>query len=377
MIYVSEGRVFQAPFTGEDVGEYDYDTSNYAIATRPALALPLPKPAPRPTLTPTAAELAAAHMVELPDEVAVTTAEINGWTVRYWTGTRFLALPPGGEPPDVPKYANVDWQHPRPRASGKKGLKLQTQSFGVQLHDLLVGAVTSPPPTGDVRNSLVDIGMLGNDVYGDCGPAATEHIRMVQGIMSVVNGKPQWEPGFRPPHTAYTEGLYFAYGRTQGEPGLYPDYGVDNQSWLLWLFQHGYIEGFAEVDITPTVINGLTGQQRMHRAMLDFRGCLVGVRLTDDAEQLFNDHKPWTTANGESPDPEEGHDICLTAYDETYDVYGTWGAWQEATLDWTRVCANECYVILTKVLADRAGYDFNAAVEKLKAYPDVHLAPAV
>ena len=48
MGYVSPGQVFQAPFTGEPITQYPYDTNVYEYRTRPALLAPLPPPNPSP-----------------------------------------------------------------------------------------------------------------------------------------------------------------------------------------------------------------------------------------------------------------------------------------------------------------------------------------
>ena len=37
--------------------------------------------------------------------------------------------------------------------------------------------------------------------------------------------------------------------------------------------------------------------------MQAFHGCYVGVDLTDDADELFQQGEPWTLANSEEPDP--------------------------------------------------------------------------
>ncbi len=375
MIFIEDGWVFQAPFTGEDVGKYAYDTTQYDVATRPALALPLP------VVPPTVEQLAAAKMVLLPNQAAAFLARRNGWTVRYWIHQQFLAAPPGFPTTGLAEYANIHYESPRPaRQAGKRGVRINELHLpDLELHKFKSTAPLPPLPTsGDVRCSLENIGMLGNDEFGDCGPAATEHIRMMQAAISTINGQTTWVPGFRIPHTAYTEGLYFAYGRAMGEGGLHPDQGVANATWLLWLYQHKIIEGFAEVNVNASsgLINGDNAAARAHRAMIEFQGCLVAVSLTDDAEQLFQEGLPWTTANGETPDPQEGHDIALGAYSPTGDTFGTWGAWEESTIDWDNECIGECWVIVTKELAERSGYNFAAMTAVLDTLVDAHLPAA-
>ena len=253
------------------------------------------------------------------------------------------------------------------RKAGKRGKRPAVHVPELRLHNFRRAAPEPPPAAADVSCGIVDWGMLGNDTIGDCGPCATEHDRMVKACVSPATptAAPGYEQGFVMPTAAATLSLYYAYGIAQGEPGPSPDQGVDNASWLAWLFSQGVIEAYAEVDVASP-----GAADRVHRAMVDFRGVIVGTHLTDDAEALFEAHEPWTTATGESPDTNKGHDILLVAYDDTGDTFVTWGADQKSTLAWDAACIDEAWVILTKEDADRAGYDFAAA---LKAIHD-HLA---
>ena len=51
--------------------------------------------------------------------------------------------------------------------------------------------------------------------------------------------------------------------------------------------------------------------ERVRRAMIDFRRVFVGLNLTDNAEQLFQEGKPWSTAGGQRANPRNGHDVVL------------------------------------------------------------------
>lgn len=48
--------------------------------------------------------------------------------------------------------------------------------------------------------------------------------------------------------TDLTLSSYYAYGRSIGESGEQPDQGVENATWLKFLFEQGMIEGYAELD---------------------------------------------------------------------------------------------------------------------------------
>lgn len=221
------------------------------------------------------------------------------------------------------------------------------------------GETPTPPPSGDVTGGLHDWGMLGNDRYGCCGVAAFEHIRMAKALCSVADGTPTFESDFAVPTTESTEALYFAYGKAQGEPGEHPDEGVANADFLKWLFEQGEIEWFAELDVQNV--------DEVHQAMLDCYGVLVAVALTDDAEQLFSAHEPWTVANGETPDQQEGHDIALLAYAPDNDAFVTWGAVEPATPEWVKECASEAWVFGSREDGERAGFDVDACVAAIRA----------
>lgn len=212
------------------------------------------------------------------------------------------------------------------------------------------------PPSGDVTGGLKSWGMLGNDTYGCCGVAAFEHLRMAKAITAE---GPAFEADFVQPTTDATETLYFAYGKAQGEPGDKPDEGVANAVFLKWLFDQGAIEWFAELDVTDENV--------VRNAMLDCRGVLIAVSLTDDAEQLFSEQQPWTVANGETPDPQEGHDIALLAYGPEGSTFCTWGALELATPEWVKACAREAWVFGSREDGERAGYDVDACIAAIKA----------
>lgn len=220
--------------------------------------------------------------------------------------------------------------------------------------------LSPPPPSADVSNGVTAWGMLGNDTYGDCGVAAFEHYRMAKA--GALNG------GFVIPSDAETESLYFTYGLAQGEPGPQPDQGVQNATFLKWLFDEGHISGYAQVDHTNA--------DEVHAAMIDFNGVLVGVNLTDDAQQLFGQGLPWTIAQGETADPNMGHDILLVKYDQSGDTFVTWGAEQASTIGWDGACVDEAWVIISTEDAARSGIDLAALQAEIKALGGTETPPA-
>ena len=109
---------------------------------------------------------------------------------------------------------------------------------------------------------------------------------------------------------------------------------------LLFWYQAGAITAFAPVDHTnPAAVDA---------AMAAFKGVIVGVNLTDDAERLFSEGLPWTVANGEQPDPALGHAILKVRADgHALDGYISWGAFQPATTAWSAATVEEIWAVLT------------------------------
>jgi hypothetical protein len=163
------------------------------------------------------------------------------------------------------------------------------------------------------------------DGVGDCGYAAREHARYAK---AACYGETEtWETSDQ------LVAEYLAYDGGQDE-------GVVLADVLLAWYKAGKIRAFAPVDHTdPALVDS---------AMQEFKGVIVGVSLTDDAEQLFSEGRPWTVADGEQPDPSEGHAIVKVKADgHALDDYVTWGALQPATRQWSAACVVECWVIIT------------------------------
>jgi hypothetical protein len=95
--------------------------------------------------------------------------------------------------------------------------------------------------------------------------------------------------------------------------------------------------------------------------MAAFHGAYVGVNLTVDADQPFEQQQPWTTANGEQPDPSDGRCIVKVRADGSqYNGRVTWGAVQESTVPWTAACLDEAWVIISQEHATAANVNLAA-----------------
>jgi hypothetical protein len=224
------------------------------------------------------------------------------------------------------------------RVPGKRG-RLRSERIALRnVHEYAREPFPAPAYPVDVRGGIADGAwqMLGNgpdpactvapDGVGDCGFAGRQHYRMAKA--ACYGQSETWETSDQLVEE------YLAYDGGQ-------DLGVSLPAVLLAWYKAGKILAFAPVDHTdPGAVDA---------AMQAFKGIYAGVDLTDDADQLFQEGQPWTTANGEQPDPQDGHCIVkVTAQGNGgNDGWVTWGAYQESTAGWTGACLTEAFVIVT------------------------------
>ncbi len=253
---------------------------------------------------------------------------------------------------------------PDTRLAGKRGRRAPSHAPTLRLTNFAPPA-SSPPPRGDVSGAIADWGMLGNDKHSDCGAAAFQHGRMAKSGHNVLNDNGTELAADSQAATDYTLSSYYAYGHAMGEPGAQPDQGVDNATWLKFLFDQGMIEGFAELDAGNAA--------EVHMAMLNFNGVLLGCDLTDGAEQDFTVHTPWTLTAHDKPDPKKGHDIYMVKSDTEArtETIVTWGADQDCTVRWETGMAQagdlEAWVFITTEDAQRNGVDLPALQSAIHA----------
>jgi hypothetical protein len=193
-----------------------------------------------------------------------------------------------------------------------------------------------PPPVYpiDVTEGITDWQMCGNgpdptctthpDGVGDCTFAGRQHYKMAKAARA--QKTETWETSDQ------LVAEYLAYNDGQ-------DVGANMAQLLLAWFKAGKILAFAPVDHTNRAL--------VDSAMALFTGIYAGVQLTDDADDLFSQGKPWTVADGQQPDPNEGHCILKVSATGTRDGYVSWGALQPAEVDWSAACLDEAWVVIT------------------------------
>lgn len=249
-----------------------------------------------------------------------------------------------------------------------RGPAKHLETLDIERHRLR-DAVTAPPSvapaeadgTGGYPESK--LGMLGNDVLSNCGAAMWGHALMLKSVTGLsAFGVPLFVPGFKVPHTAYIEWLYFKYGAAMGQ-GPHSDEGVILADWFLFLYKLGLLEAFGE----ETTKDSNQGRLDMAAA----RGMAVGVSLDAQALQEFNAHQPWGTRSI-TPDPQMGHAVWWGKYDPTHEWFVTWAAYQPSTIPWETNCVDERWLLLTKQDAERAGVNFASLEAECKTLANNH-----
>ena len=229
------------------------------------------------------------------------------------------------------------------RVAGKRGRKPAKRLALRFIHEYAREPLPAPAYPVDVTGGIPAQGwaMLGNgpdptctthpDGVGDCGFAGRQHVRMAK---AACYGETEtWETSDE------LVAEYLAYDGGQ-------DNGVVLADVLLSWYKAGKILAFAPVDHTdPAAVDS---------AMQAFKGAYAGVNLTDDADELFSAGQPWTVAQGQQPDPQEGHCIVkVRAAGGPIETPGggdgwvTWGALQRSYIQWTAACLQEAWVIIT------------------------------
>lgn len=187
--------------------------------------------------------------------------------------------------------------------------------------------------------------MLGNNAFGDCYIAAFEHLRMSKAMSgrSPLH-KALYRAGFRPPHTPYTEEIYWEYGHAQGEAGAQPDQGTSPSAFATFALSHKLALGAGAVNITPSNPNW---QSDMRQAMVDFGGGVFTVNLSKGIwSQLYSKHA-LDYDPAVKPPFIGAHAVTHLGFTPDRDVYVTWGTRKDGTLNWTEYSRIEYWVFVT------------------------------
>jgi TIR domain/Septum formation len=248
---------------------------------------------------------------------------------------------------------------PGARVAGRRGrLPVKPAAKRLRIGYLSAYLTTSLPvpvyPV-DVSAGITDWGMLGNGPdpaaqghsvgVNDAVFAGLQHYRMAKSAASGELGRQETTDELVAEYLAYTKGT---------------DVGASIADVLLYWYSSSRIIAFAAVDhANPGEIDAV---------MAAFHGVYVGVNLTEDADRLFEQDRPWTTNDGQRPNPDDGHCLVKVAADGLeFDTWVTWGAVQKSTRHWTSACVEEAWVVITE--EDAAGLPVDLAA--LRADIDV------
>ncbi|HET6253316.1 MAG TPA: hypothetical protein VFE32_04555 [Puia sp.] len=184
--------------------------------------------------------------------------------------------------------------------------------------------------------------MDGNDQYGDCTIAAAGH------AITVYNGLTKKKD--IPAKT----GLLKTYFQLTGGP----DTGLDE----LKVLNYWQSTGIGTEKILAFVSIDPKNHMHIKQAIQFFGGVYLGFQVQQNADQLFDERKPWTPA----PLTNDGHAVYAVAYDADQVTVLTWGNTQLATWSWWDECVDEAYAILPPE-AKNAGYAQGFDFAKLQA----------
>ena len=210
--------------------------------------------------------------------------------------------------------------------------------------------MTTLPLSYDVRNGIRRWGSMGNFIDGDCVIAAFEHLRMVKGVANASSWKKLiYQVGFRPPHTPYALEIYAKYLATQNQkPG--PNTGVDPLLFFPWAQENNLITAWGTVNVDPTFVDaaGLSMRDRLHQAMINYRGVMTSIDLTENAYNYYMLRTPWHvgTRTADKPNPYLAHETALVAYGPALDEVITWGRMKSQTPAFTETCTYQAFVFL-------------------------------
>ena len=226
---------------------------------------------------------------------------------------------------------------------------------GPYLSSYLLAPLPAPVYPIDVSAGITNWGMFGNgpDVtatlhpagVGDCTFASLQHYMMAKSAGGADSGPLETSNELVREYLAYNHGK---------------DAGARVADVLLHLYKAGKIFAFAQIDHTnPAEVDS---------AMAAFHGVYMGVALTANADELFEQDRPWTTSGGQRPDPDDKHCVVKVAADGVeVDRWVTWGAVQKSTQDWTATAVEEAWVIMTPEDAEAAAVNITALRADLDA----------
>lgn len=226
----------------------------------------------------------------------------------------------------------------------------------IKLSDYLVNPFPPQNPNATVDNScgVTEFGMLGNDTYGDCGPAGDVHTCMITSWQNKeqpignINDTNVW------PTAQQVVNTYMTYDGNQ-------DNGVMLGAWLLYRMKTAIgpldpIGGFAQIDDFGEMYEG---------ALATFGAVYTGILVSSEMMNEYSNGEPWTST---STDWIGAHCDTHIYRSPNYGKAITWGTEQLFTWENWRATREEAYAIFTPAQMNAPGGVWkNINVSKLKA----------
>ncbi|MEY9968071.1 hypothetical protein ABIA33_006151 [Streptacidiphilus sp. MAP12-16] len=217
------------------------------------------------------------------------------------------------------------------RVAGMYG-KLGPQ-FPVALKDFTdyaLAPLPAPPTAVDWATNVASWPMDGNDQYGDCTMAAAAH------LLQSWNAQTKQTDSVPTEKEVVAEYLQLSGGK---DTGL-----VEAQVLKAW--QRGGLWGNRVVAYAPVNVHDLTA---IKQTISLFGGVYAGIQVPSNAQQQFQNGKPWTLDPGWQQQPiEGGHAIPLLGYDADWLYAITWGAVQQVAWDWWSTYSDEAWAVMSQ-----------------------------
>jgi hypothetical protein len=209
----------------------------------------------------------------------------------------------------------------------KLGLKKPVPGSVALKFSAVFDATELPTPPGGPwgRSGLVkDYGMLGNDQYGDCVEAGTDHLIMLRNALNGVS-------------VTFTETNALAdYTAMTGFESwnLLSDQGTDIQAAAAYWQKSGMVDSDGNRHTIDAYVDIQIGNiNEVLQASWLFGGVGIGVNLPSSAESQFDANQPWTIVDTDSN--EGGHYFPIIDQTSNGDLVAvTWGREQPLTKEW-------------------------------------------
>lgn len=211
----------------------------------------------------------------------------------------------------------------------------------LKLGPRLTGALAAPPASADWYSDVASWPVYLNDQLGDCTCASTGHI---------IESSSRYGGGttIEVPQSAILAEYERVGGYVPGDPST--DNGAVIQDVLADWRKTG-VGGhkclvYAQVKVSDT--------EEVRQAIDLFGVADLGITVTQDMMDAFNDGQPWASAGGASLG---GHCVPAVGYDSASVHVITWGQVQPMTWDCFDAATEEAWVVCTPEWFSAAGTD--------------------